>query len=73
MKDGFYWYKNGLGMWNPIAIITDFMDPSKQLVFYIGYNKPEDLSRIDKTRFGPEIILPKELQNGNKPKDNSAS
>lgn len=68
MKDGFYWFRNEIGVWNPVCIMEDFRKEGNQLVFYLGYTKPDNLSRLDKTRFGPEIILPKELQDDNSTK-----
>lgn len=68
MKDGFYWFKNDIGGWNPVCVMEDFRKEGNQLVFYLGYNKPANLANIDKTKFGPEIILPKELQNDNSTK-----
>jgi len=64
MKAGYYWYKNDFGIYNPVCIIEDYLN-KKMYMYEIGYNKGKLLANLDENRFGPEIILPKELQDDN--------
>jgi hypothetical protein len=62
-EEGLYWVR-GICGWEIASVIKDYLT-NEFWIHFIGQSDGTLLKDFDESEFGPKVIIPEELQNGN--------